>query len=158
MTDVIKDGFSKALSSYRTKVHQWATPLDDRQFWSNPFEYGNSFGHLVLHLTGNLKYYMGTQLLGTGYVRNRNLEFTESDPPTKAEALKLFDEAVDIAIRAVESQTADQWMMDYQATGMPEGMNRFDAVMQCTAHIFHHVGQMIYLQKHWASLTEGGIS
>jgi hypothetical protein len=40
--------------------------------------------------------------------------------------------------------------MSYEAAGMPEGMNRFDAVMQCTAHIFHHVGQMIYLHKHWA--------
>ena len=150
MTDVLNAGFSKALSSYRAKVHPWAAPLDEHQFWSKPFAHGNSFGHLVLHLTGNLNYYLGSQFLNTGYIRNRELEFTDANPPTKAEALVFFDEAVDIAIRAVVSQTADQWKMSYKATGMPDGMNRFDAVMQCTAHIFHHVGQMIYLQKQWA--------
>lgn len=149
MSDVVSNGFAKALDSYRAKVHQWAAPLDEHQFWSNPFTYGNSFGHLVLHLTGNLKYYMGTQLLNTGYIRNRDLEFTDANPPTKAKALEAFDEAVDIAIHAVTSQTADQWLVSYQAAGMPDGMTRFDAVMQCTAHIFHHIGQMIYLHKHW---------
>lgn len=153
MTDFVSAGFLKALSNYSAKVHQWAAPLDEQQFWSNPFEYGNSFGHLVLHLTGNLNYYLGSQFLNTGYIRDRNLEFTDANPPTKVRALELFDEAVDIAMRAVNSQTADQWIMSYRATGMPEGMNRFDAVMQCTAHIFHHVGQMIYLQKHWAQQT-----
>ncbi len=149
MTDVVKDGFSKALQIYRAKVHQWAAPLNEQQFWSKPFHYGNSFGHLVLHLSGNLNYYLGAKLLDTGYVRDRNLEFTDCEPPTKAETLELFDKAVDIALLAVDSQAADQWDTSYQADGMPDGMNRFDAVMQCTAHIFHHVGQMIYLHKQW---------
>jgi hypothetical protein len=30
---------------------------------------------------------MGTVLLDTGYIRDRNLEFTDSNPPTKAETL-----------------------------------------------------------------------
>lgn len=153
MTDVVNAGFSKALSNYLAKVHQWAAPLNEHQFWTKPFAHGNSFGHLVLHLTGNLNYYLGSQLLRTGYIRNRELEFTDANPPTKEETLALLDAAVDIAIRAIDSQRADQWAMIYQATGMPDGMNRFDAVMQCTAHVFHHVGQMIYLQKHWAQQT-----
>jgi len=150
MSNVVSDGFVKALNNYRAKVHHWAAPLDEQQFWTNPFAYGNSFGHLVLHLSGNLKFYMGTVLLDTGYIRDRNLEFTDPNPPTKAEALAMFDEAVDIAIQAVNAQSAEQWQLSYEVAGMPEGMNRFDAVMQCTAHIFHHAGQMIYLHKHWA--------
>ena len=150
MAEVIKAGFVKALQAYRDKVHQWAASLDEHQFWAKPFEFGNSFGHLVLHVTGNLNYYLGSQLLNTGYVRNRDLEFTDANPPTKSEAMARLDLAIEVAIRAVNSQTADQWAASYQATGMPEGMNRFDAVMQCTAHIFHHVGQMIYIQKQWA--------
>jgi hypothetical protein len=37
-----------------------------------------SAGHLPLHLTGNLNYYIGAQIAATGYVRDRDREFTES--------------------------------------------------------------------------------
>jgi hypothetical protein len=48
----------------------------------------------VLHLTGNLNYYIGAQIANTGYVRDRPREFNEPAPPSKEEALKRFDEAV----------------------------------------------------------------
>ena len=34
-------------------VRELAAPLSEEQFWSKPFPFGNSFGNLVLHLTGN---------------------------------------------------------------------------------------------------------
>ena len=44
------------------RVRELAVPLSEKQFWQKPFSYGNSFGHLVLHLTGNLNYYIGAQI------------------------------------------------------------------------------------------------
>ncbi|MFZ0808883.1 MAG: DinB family protein, partial [Candidatus Sulfotelmatobacter sp.] len=76
------------------RVHELAAPLTDAQFWRKPFPYGNSFGHLVLHLTGNLNYYIGAQIAKTGYVRDRPREFNDPNPPSKDEALKRFDAAV----------------------------------------------------------------
>jgi hypothetical protein len=43
------------------RIGELARPLNSQQFWSKPYPYGNSFGHLVLHLTGNLNYYIGAQ-------------------------------------------------------------------------------------------------
>jgi hypothetical protein len=74
-------------------VHELAAPLSDEQFWAKPFAFGNSFGHLVLHLTGNLNYYIGAQIAGTGYVRDRPLEFSDAARPSKKEVLKKFDDA-----------------------------------------------------------------
>ena len=37
-------------------VRELAEPLSDEQFWAKPFAFGNTFGHLMLHLTGNLNY------------------------------------------------------------------------------------------------------
>jgi hypothetical protein len=70
------------------RVRELAAPLTDAQFWRKPFPYGNSFGHLVLHLTGNLNYYIGAQIAKTGYVRDRAREFNNPDPSPKNEALK----------------------------------------------------------------------
>src|SRR5690349_416335 len=72
-------------------IHELAAPLSDEQFWAKPFPFGNSFGHLVLHLTGNLNYYIGAQIAGTGYVRDRPLEFSDTTRLSKTEVLKKFD-------------------------------------------------------------------
>jgi hypothetical protein len=79
-------------------VRELAAPLSDEQFWAKPFAFGNSFGHLVLHLTGNLNYYIGAQIAGTGYVRDRPLEFSEATRPSKAEVLKKFDQAIEMVL------------------------------------------------------------
>ena len=59
-----------------------------------PLEPGNSVGHLILHLTGNLNHFVGGQLGKTGYVRDREREFTESNLPKKEQVLAGLDAAV----------------------------------------------------------------
>lgn len=125
-------------------VRDLAAPLNDEQFWAKPFAFGNSFGHLVLHLTGNLNYYIGAQIAGTGYVRDRPLEFSEATRPSKAETLKKFDQAIDMVLGAINSQSADDWSKEYTAVGV-DVRDRFAAVLLCVTHLHHHIGQMMYL-------------
>ena len=125
-------------------VRELAAPLGEEQFWQKPFSFGNSFGHLVLHLTGNLNYYIGAQIAATGYVRDRPREFSEASHPPKEEVLKRFDDAVEMVVRTIRSQSAEDWSAAYSATGA-EAKTRFEMVLQCATHLHHHVGQMMYL-------------
>jgi len=131
-----------------TRVRELGMTLTDVQFWQKPFPYGNSFGHLVLHLTGNLNYYIGAQIAKTSYVRDRSREFNDPNPPSKDEALKRFDEAVAIARETIRAQSPDDWSREYSGVGTTAG-NRLDMIMQCAAHMQHHIGQMIYLGYEW---------
>jgi uncharacterized damage-inducible protein DinB len=126
------------------RVHDLATPLSNAQFWQKPFPFGNSFGHLVLHLTGNLNYYIGAQIAKTGYIRDRPREFSDPNPPSKDEALRHFDDAVKMVIKTIQAQSPEDWSTEYSGVGA-DARNRLDMVMQCAAHIQHHIGQMIYL-------------
>ena len=99
------------------RVRELAAPLSNSQFWQKPFPYGNSFGHLVLHLTGNLNYYVGTQIAQTGYVRDRPREFNAPNPPSKEEALNCLDEAVAVVQQTIRSQTPDDWSRQYSGAG-----------------------------------------
>jgi DinB superfamily len=125
-------------------VRDLAAPLTDAQFWTKPFPFGNSFGHLVLHLTGNLNYYIGAQIAGTGYVRDRPREFSEAAPPSKDEVLKKFEEAIELVLRTIPSQSEQDWAKPYAAAGA-DAHDRFDIVLQCATHLHHHIGQMMYL-------------
>ena len=120
------------------RIRELAAPLSDAQFWQKPYPYGNSFGHLVLHLTGNLNYYIGAQIAKTGYVRDRPREFNDPNPPSKDEALKRFGDAVAMVKQTISVQAPDDW-----------SKTRLDMIMQCAAHMQHHIGQLIYLGYQW---------
>jgi len=134
------------------RVRELAVPLTEKQFWQKPFPYGNSFGHLVLHLTGNLNYYIGAQIAKTGYVRDRPREFNDPNPPSKEDALKRFDDAVAMVIKTIRAQSSTDWSAEYSGAGTNATI-RLDMVMQCAAHMQHHIGQMIYLGYQWKTGT-----
>ena len=125
-------------------VRELAAPLSEEQFWAKPFAFGNSFGHLALHLTGNLNYYIGAQIAGTGYVRDRPQEFAATARPSKESVLKAFDEAVEMVVRTIRSQSAEEWPAAYSAVGA-DAQDRFGIVLACATHLHHHIGQMMYL-------------
>ena len=131
----------------REQVHHWAEPLSEEQFWRNPNGYGNSAGHLVLHLTGNLSYYIGAQIAQTGYVRDRDREFQEPRKLPKSDVLAAFDRTVAMVIKTIGKQTPESWLADYSAEREPESKNRFAIFLRCAGHAYHHVGQLILLHK-----------
>ena len=135
---------SERYAANATRIRELAAPLTNAQFWQKPFPYGNSFGHLVLHLTGNLNYYIGTQIAGTGYVRDRPREFTDPNPPSKDEALGSFAAAVEMVLKTIRAPSPEDWSAEYSGVGL-DAKNRLDILVICAAHIQHHIGQMIYL-------------
>ncbi len=136
-------------------VRELAAPLSDQQFWAKPFAFGNSFGHLVLHLTGNLNYYIGAQIAGTGYVRDRPLEFSDATRPSKVEVLQKFDQAIEMVLGAINSQSAEDWSKEYTAVG-EDTQDRFGMVLACATHLHHHIGQMMYLGFELKRLKDQG--
>jgi uncharacterized damage-inducible protein DinB len=144
----LKETITSSLAARYAKlggvVRELAAPLSDEQFWAKPFSFGNSFGHLVLHLTGNLNYYIGAQIARTGYVRDRPREFTEAARPSKDEVLRNFDEAVEMVVRTIRSQRAEDWPAAYSAVGA-DAQDRLGIVLACATHLHHHIGQMVYL-------------
>lgn len=126
------------------RIRELAAEITDAQFWTKPFPFGNSLGHLVLHLTGNLNYYIGAQIAQTGYVRDRPREFTEASVPSKEDSLEQLDATVAMVTDAIRHQSSLDWARAYTAVGT-NCANRLDIVMQCAAHMQHHIGQMIYL-------------
>jgi uncharacterized damage-inducible protein DinB len=144
MTNLVKQALIGELEKLRDQVRELAEPLSETDFWTKPLEPGNSVGHLVLHLTGNLSHFVGAQLGKTGYQREREREFTEEQPPSKAEALSRLDGAVTTFRRVVEGLSAEQL-----AASHPDA--RFGSVLKTLLHLLTHFalhrGQMSYIVR-----------
>src|SRR5205823_5027003 len=104
-------------------------------------------GHLLLHLTGNLNYYVGAQIAGSGYVRDRPREFADTARRPKDEVLRDFDRAVDMVLATLAAQSEADWRAPYSGVGAEDVADRLAMFLRCAAHADHHAGQMIYLRK-----------
>jgi uncharacterized damage-inducible protein DinB len=153
MADVnqtIGTGLAAYYEFVAAELHKWVDPLSNEQFWRKPYSYGNSVGHLVLHLTGNLNYYIGARVAETGYVRDRDREFTDKQPPPKEEALRAFDRTIAKVVATIRKQGAEDWGKPYTAEREPEAADRFEIFVRCAGHAYHHVGQIVYLTRELA--------
>ena len=147
MTDLkstIESGLAARYTKLAGVVRELAAPLSEEQFWAKPFPFGNSFGNLVLHLTGNLNYYIGAQIAGTGYVRDRPQEFADATQPSKEDVMNKFDDTVEMVVRTIRNQSAKDWSKEYTAVGV-DARDRFEVSLLCATHLHHHIGQMMYL-------------
>src|SRR5215831_2804697 len=125
LSNIITNGFIHAYRDFGKRVRTLSEKLSEQEFWTKPFPYGNSVGHLALHIIGNLNHYIGAPIAQTGYVRDRDREFNEVAPPPKEEVLRQLDEVVELVVKTLEAQTIDSWGAEYSAIGMESANDRF---------------------------------
>ena len=72
LAQTTSDEFVRYFRHLAERVDKAARSVTEEQFWTKPFPFGNSIGHLVLHLTGNLNHYIGALIANTRlYPRSR---------------------------------------------------------------------------------------
>jgi uncharacterized damage-inducible protein DinB len=135
--------FASYFGHMAQRVEHIARSVPAESLWVKPFSFGNSIGHLVLHLTGNLNHYIGSLIAGTGYVRQREKEFIDPDHPTVDELLARFHEAVALVVRTLHE-------LDDEGFAVPVEhqvpiKSRLGLFLVCASHMNNHIGQMTYL-------------
>jgi len=140
----VRSALIAELEELRDEVRKIAEGLTDKQLWQRPLEPSNSVGHLILHLTGNINHFVGAQLGHTGYVREREREFTETNAPPRGQLFERLDEAVATFRNVVGGLTEDRLMA-------PHPHERFGSVFKALVHIVAHFalhrGQMSYIAR-----------
>jgi uncharacterized damage-inducible protein DinB len=135
--------FARFFRHLATRVERAVRAVSEQQLWTKPFSFGNSIGHLVLHLTGNLNHYIGALVAGSGYVRHREFEFTDPARRPVDELLADFHRAVDLVVQTLESQDAAAFATP--VADQPPIETRLGLFLVCAAHMNNHIGQMSYL-------------
>jgi len=149
----VKEDLGRYFRHMARRVERAVHALPKEKVYLKPYPYGNSVGHLVLHLTGNLNHYIGALVAGTGYVRDREREFTEPHPPPPEEALLRFQEAVVMVLETIDSM--DENKLVAPVSNQPPVLTTFGLLLVCAAHLNNHIGQMAYLvQAHGHSTEE----
>lgn len=119
---------------------------DTPSLWLVKGGINNPAGNLCLHLCGNLQYYIGTILGNTGYVREREKEFSLKDIPARELVLQI------IQTKEVIRQTLpelDETILakDYPVVVFDGPMNTQYFLIHLAGHLNYHLGQVNYHRR-----------
>jgi uncharacterized damage-inducible protein DinB len=135
--------FTRYFRHMAQRVDRAARSIPPEQLWTKPLPFGNSIGHLILHLTGNLNHYVGALIAGTAYARDREHEFKDSTEHPRDELLARFHDAVELVARTLDAQ--DAAALASAVPDQPPISTRLGLFLVCAAHMNNHIGQMNYI-------------
>jgi hypothetical protein len=118
----------------------------DSDLWKTVPGIANPGGTLALHLAGNLRAYVGAELGQTGYVRDRDAEFSTRGL-SRAEVLARVAAArhdVDQALaRLPDSALAQRFPQEVGGARLTTGQ----MLLHLVAHFGYHLGQVDYHRR-----------
>jgi uncharacterized damage-inducible protein DinB len=118
----------------------------DESLWKDYKGISNSAGNLILHLCGNLEHFIGTVLGNTGYIREREKEFSD-----KNISISELNQLIDAAYTSVEKtfdHLEDETFDDlYPETFRNESISCYQMLTHIYAHLSYHLGQVNYYRR-----------
>ena len=119
---------------------------NEENLWKVQGSVKNSVGNLVLHIIGGLNFLIGTRLGNTGYVRNREQEFTATGV-NKADLVSQLEALIPMISRTLNGLSKTEMESEYPAFfDKPNATNSY-VLIQLLAHLNYHLGQVNYLRR-----------
>lgn len=119
---------------------------DDATLWRTVPGIANSAGNLALHVTGNLRYFVGVVLGGSDYVRQRDQEFAQQEG-SRAGVIAGLEAAVVELEAGLQALTPASLAATYPVSvgGHHPATGRF--LMHLATHLAFHLGQVGCLRR-----------
>ena len=141
--DAIRRLILRELRAVRREVEAYP---EDGLLWREVPGLPNPGGTLALHVAGNLRHYVGAVLGGSGYVRDRDAEFSDRGL-TRAAVVERVDaaiEAVDTTIATLPPDTLDA---SYPEAVLDQRPRTGDYLAHLASHLAYHLGQLDYHRR-----------
>jgi hypothetical protein len=118
----------------------------DEAVWATVPGLPNSGGTLILHLVGNLRHFIGATLGHTGFVRDRDAEFSARGHSRAELRASVSDARADVVstLSGLPASVLDT-MFPLQLAGFSFGTPRM--LLHVATHLSYHLGQIDYHRR-----------
>lgn len=153
MTDVGAHYLSDVLRQLRKLKAQGEAALaqvGDAQFFAAPDTESNSLALIVKHVAGNMRSRWTDFLTSDGEKpdRERDREFESEAADTRASMMDRWEEGWRRTLDAIGTLGADDLLKSVTVRGEPHTV--IEAINRQLTHYASHVGQIVFLAKHYA--------
>ena len=135
--------FERDLKRLKTEIESYS---EENKLWVIEKEISNSAGNLCLHLCGNLQHYIGNVLGGSGFIRDRENEFS-----AKNIARKELLNQIETTRTGVKKTLTDLQEKDLEKI-YPEKVFGYEMttaffLIHLSGHLNYHLGQINYHRR-----------
>src|SRR4051812_44730232 len=143
MIEHIGQLFDRDLHKLKQEIEAYQ---DESILWQTMTGITNSAGNLCLHLLGNLNNFIGAKLGNTGYIRNREQEFSLKNIP-KSTLLKEIDNVNEIVGDTLDSLSEVELSYNYPENVLGPPMSTGYFLVHLYGHLNYHLGQINYHRR-----------
>ena len=142
---------SQLLSSHYEKdikklIEEISLYKSENDLWLLKGDVKNSPGTLALHITGNLKHFIGAQLGKTDFVRERDKEFADRNI-SKENLLKGLNEALEIVKNTLPKLSDEDLKKDFPIPFLEKIRPTIEILFILYGHLNYHLGQVNYHRR-----------
>ena len=126
-------------------ANQLSLYIDETEIWTTQGSQKNSPGTLALHIIGNLLAYIGAELGHSGYIRNREKEFSEKNI-SRSDILSNIEDCKKIITTVLNKLDDKDMVKPYPGELAPylKGITTQGFLMHLLWHLGWHLGQVYY--------------
>ncbi|MBL7739636.1 MAG: DinB family protein [Chitinophagaceae bacterium] len=143
LTDTLKKLFRRDLEKLKQEISLYA---DETRIWVIDKEIANSAGNLCLHLVGNLNTYIGDEIGKSGYIRNRELEFSQKNI-LQQELIKRIEDTIAVVDHSLGMLKEDDLDKEYPLLVFAEKTSTGYFLVHLAVHLGYHLGQINYHRR-----------
>jgi len=133
------------LDQLHGRIQDCISRLTPEQLWARGSENQNAVGNLVLHLSGNIRQWIGSGVGGLPDNRQRDAEFDARGGMAAAELAELIKTRVDEVIAIIRAVPAARLTERIRPQGYD--VTVLEAIAHVVEHFSMHTGQIILLAK-----------
>ncbi len=135
--------FDRDLNKLITEINLYK---DEERLWIIKDGIGNSAGNLCLHLIGNLNHFIGAILGNTGYVREREKEFSLKNIPRK-ELIQSIENTITVVKESLSKLSATDFEKLFPLEVFGKPLTTGFMLLHLTTHLAYHLGQINYHRR-----------
>jgi hypothetical protein len=139
----IKSIFIRDLSKLKGEIESYP---NENSIWEIRSDINNSAGNLTLHLIGNLNTYIGAELNKTGYIRNRELEFTLKNIP-RVQLIQSIEATISVIENVLDQLSVKDLKKEYPTLIWEKKTSTEYVLIHLTTHLAYHLGQINYHRR-----------
>jgi hypothetical protein len=141
--ETLLDIFDRDLNKLIAEINLYK---DENDLWAIKEGISNSAGNLCLHLMGNLNHFIGAVLGNTGYVREREKEFSDKNIPVK-DLIHSIEKTMVVVKESLSKLSAADFekIFPLEVFGKPLKTDLF--MVHLATHLSYHLGQINYHRR-----------
>lgn len=143
MIETLQILFKRDLLKLKTEIESYQS---EENIWKISQHISNSAGNLCLHLIGNLNHFIGAITGKTGYIRNRESEFSLKDVP-RTQLTEMIDNTILVIENTLNNLDEDDLKKEYPLVVFEDKISTEFFFTHLTAHLSYHLGQINYHRR-----------